>query len=572
MAADLIVHNARFYTVDAKDSVAEAMAISDGRILATGSSADMLTLAGPGTRKVDVGGKAVIPGFVDGHPHMDFVGLRAALPSFNTPKSIDDVLEVVRAAVAKRKPGEWVLFNPVVDEPDVFAYPAAFKEGRWPNRHDLDKVSPNNPVYIGPPILVAPGIAIANTAAIKLAGITASTAAPPGVEIDVDGAGEVTGIFRDFNFPKLIPDGYGAARPNRALFPMIPPISKDEMAHAVELGQRIYNEVGYTAIYEGHGIPALQQQAYLDLWLQKKLSIRTYFVIAFGPHLFANDAAVDALIADTARYAGGEGFGDDLLKFGGLGYSFDSATAIGACLQREPYVGATGKLWHGVQNTPDEKFRDGLFKAARAGLRLQVQAAGGAAIDKVLGYFEEINKEIPIKGKRYTIEHCQFPSIENMETCKRLGIIATTTTNFLWNYDTVYLRCFGEQMSANAIPLRTWMDAGVCVTQSTDGRPYDPFFSFWQSLARRGGVTGHVFGLPEQKITRAEALRLCTYNPAYAAFWEKSIGSLEAGKLADFVVLSDDIMTIEEDKIPEAKALATVMSGKAVYDTGIFSR
>lgn len=568
---DLILHRGKIYTVDAQDSVQEALAIHDGQIFATGSSQEILALAGPETRKVDLHGRAVVPGFVDGHPHMDGVGIRYLKPSFDGVKSIDDVLAIVRQEVAQRKPGEWIVCNPLANEPEVFAFPAALREGRWPNRHDLDRVSPDNPVYIEPPGLIAPGIAIANSAAIRAAGITAATTAPAGVEIETDAADEPTGVFKDFNFPKLMPDTYGTIRPNRALFPMLPPFDQAYMNRAVEAGMNAFNRAGVTAIYEGHGIPKPQQLAYADLWQRRNLSVRTYFVISWPNAFFTDTAKGQALIDETALYAAGEGFGDDLLRYGGLGYSFDSATAIGACLMREPYVGARGYAWNGVQHTPDDAFLDGLFRAARANLRVQVQCAGGGAIDKVLSMFETIDREIPINGKRWVIEHCQFPSAENMATCRRLGIVATTTTNFLWNYDSVYLRCFGEEMSANAIPLRDWIDAGVIISQSTDGRPYDPIFTFWQSLARKGGVTGHTFGLPRQKITRAEALRMATYNAAYAAFWEHRIGSIEPGKLADLAILSDDIMTMPEDRIPEAKVVATLLSGKAVYDTGLFS-
>lgn len=570
MHADTILHRGRIYTVDAQDSVVEALAIRNGTIIAAGRSDAILDLAGPATRKVDLAGRAVIPGFVDSHPHMDGVGLRMMKPSFDNPKSIDEIIAVVRREAERCRPGEWIVCNPIASEPQVQAYPKALREGRWPNRYDLDKAAPNNPVYIEPPSLIAPGIAIANTAALRLAGITAASPTPTGVEIDLDSSGEVTGIFRDFNFPKLLPDTYGTARPNRALFGMIPPIGQAEMNRAVEIAAREFNAVGVTAIYEGHGIPKPQQHAYLDLWLKKALTVRTYFVIACTPDFFRNPAAEDALIKETALYAAGEGFGDDLLKFGGLGYSFDSATAIGACLMREPYVGAHGRKWLGVQHTSDEDFARGLLKAARAGLRLQVQAAGGGAIDKVLDMMASIDREIPIKGLRWVIEHCQFPSAANLETCRRLGIVATTTTNFLWNYGEVYRRCFGDAMAADAIPLRHWIDAGVMIAQSTDGRPHEPIFTFWQSLTRRDGATGHVFGLPAQKLTRAEALRLYTWNAAYTAFWEHRIGSLEPGKLADLVVLSDDIMTMPEDRIPEAKVLTTLLAGAPVHDTGLF--
>ncbi len=569
-APDKILHHGRIYTVDAHDSVAEAIAIRGDTIVAVGTSRDMLALAGPETRTIDLGGRAVVPGFVDGHPHMDGVGLRFLKPSFDSARSIDDVLAVIRAEVAKRKPGEWIICNPLASEPEVFAFPAALRDGRWPDRHDLDKAAPNNPVYIEPPMLIAPGVAIANSAAIRIAGITGSTETPAGIEIDKDDDGVPTGIFRDYNFPKLMPDTYGTIRGPRALFPMIPPMDQADMNAAVETGMRTFNRAGVTAIYEGHGIPRPQQLAYADLWQRQQLTVRTYFVVAWPMPLFADPQRAQQFVDETALYAAGDGFGDDLLRFGGLGYSFDSATAIGACLMREPYVGARGHAWLGVQHTPDDKFLDALWRAARANLRVQVQCAGGGAIDKVLAMFETIDREIPIVGKRWVIEHCQFPSSANLEVCRRLGVVATTTVNFLWNYDSVYLKCFGEAMAGDAVPLRDWIDGGVMVSQSTDGRPYDPIFTFWESLARKGGVTGHVFGLPRQKITRNEALRLATYNAAYAAFWEHRIGSIEPGKLADLAILSDDIMTMDEDRIPEARVVATLLGGSVVHDTGLF--
>lgn len=568
--ADTILHRGTIYTVDAHDSVVEALAIRNGEIIATGESDDVLTLAGPDTRKVDLGGKAVVPGFVDGHPHMDDVGLRLILPSFGTPRSIDDVLEVVRREVAKRKPGEWIVFNPLVGEPEVFSYPQALREGRWPNRHDLDKASPDNPIYIQPLLMVAPGAAIANSAALRVAGVGRDAIAPEGVTIERDESGEPTGVFLDYNFPKVMPETYGGFHDRRAFFPMIPPISAADEARAIEVAMRAFNAAGITTIYEGHGIPKGPQRAYLDLWLRKALTVRTYFVISYPISLYGNVEAGDRLIKETALYAGGDGFGDDLLKFGGLGFSFDSATAIGASLMRQPYKGARDDMWTGVQLTSDENFHAILLKAARAGLRLQIQCAGGAAIDKVLGMFADVDREIPIRDKRYVIEHCQFPSRENMRLCRELGIIPTTTTNFFWNYGSIYLRCFGTELADNAIPFRTWLDEGVPVVQSTDGRPYEPIFSFWQMLARRDGVTGHAFGLPAQKLTRAEALRLYTYNAARVAFWEHRIGSLEPGKLADLVILSDDIMTMPEDRIRETGVLATLLAGKAVHDTGMF--
>lgn len=568
--ADLLIHNAVVHTVDARDSVGEAIAIAAGRILAVGTLADVEGRCGPATRRVDLAGRTVVPGFVDAHPHMDMVGLKLTKPAFNNPKSIADIQAVIRAEVARKKPGEWIVCNPVANEPEVFGYPAALAEGRWPNRHDLDEAAPDNPVYIEPPSLVAPGHAFANSQAIALCGITARSPVVQGVEIEVDAAGEPTGVFRDINFPKWLPVRDGAFRAQGSLFPAMPELSDAETLAAVAAGARAFNEAGITAIYEGHGIPTGPQRAYMDLWSRKQLTVRTYFVVSYPIPLYRDRARGNELIEQTARYAGGNGFGDDLLKFGGLGFSFDSAAAMGACLMREPYTGAAGTPWLGVQLADDESFRDIVRRCAAAGLRVQVQCSGGGAIDKVLRTYEEVDREIPIEGKRWTIQHCQFPSAQNMDTCRRLGVLPTTTTNFLWMYGSVYRKAFGEQLAEQAIPFRSWLDAGVPVAQSTDGNPFQPMFAYWQLLARKDAVSGRPLGEPGQRLTRQEALRVYTLNGARTAFWDEVTGSIEPGKYADLAVLSDDIMTMEEDRIPQTRVLATLLGGQPVHDTGLF--
>jgi predicted amidohydrolase YtcJ len=562
-APDLLLVRGRVYTVDPADRMVEAVAVKDGRVAAVGSTTEIRALAAPRTRVVDLGERAVIPAFFDGHPHMDTLGQRLLRPSFEDVTSIEAVQAVVERAVAGRPPGEWIVTNALAEEPHVYRLPGALREGRWPTRHDLDRVAPANPVLIPAPILVAPGVAIANTAALTAAGVTRDTRVPDGVEVDLDGTGAPTGVFRDWNFPKRV---------ERALFPMIPAPGHAAQVEGLRRAMRAFNAAGVTAIYEGHGIPPEPQRAYLDLWGQGALTVRTYFVVQFPLPLFADPAGTEALIRATAQYAAGPGFGDDLLRFGGLGFSFDSASAIGASLMREPYRGARGHLWHGVQHVDDASFKAVLAKAARAGLRVQAQAAGGAAIDKVLGMYEEIHRESPITGKRWVIEHCQFPSPENMATCRRLGVIPTSTTNFLWLQGSVYLKAFGRELTREAVPFKSWLDAGVPAVQSTDGRPYSPIFTFWQSLARRDGLTGEELSTPRQKLSRPEALRLYTLNGARVAFWEDRLGSLEPGKLADLVVLSDDIMRIPEDRIPETRVLATLLAGTPVHDTGLVGR
>lgn len=555
---DTILYRGRVYTVDPVNSVVEAVAVKDGRFVAIGSTKDIRRLASAGTRQIDLAGRTVVPGFIDSHPHMDSVGMNEVLPSFGGVTSIDDILAILAKEVARRPPGEWIVTAPLANEPAVFNFPGALREGRWPDRKDLDRVAPEHPVFIRPTQLVSPGYAIVNTAALRHAGITRDTAAPDAVEILKDEHGEPTGVIRDLNYPKRI---------EAALFRAIPPASPADLARGLRAGLKAFNQAGVTAIYEGHGIPAGPRHTYVDLWSQGALSVRTYMVIAYPIALYQDTAAGDALIQEAARYAGGHGLGDDVLKLGGLGFSFDSAAAIGACLMREPYTGAQGRRWNGVQYTSDENFKSIMLKGARANLRMQVQCSGDAAIDKVLAIFEEVHREIPITGRRWTIEHCQFPSAGNMATCKKLGVVPTTSSNFLWKYGHIYQQSFGAELTQRSIPLKAWIDAGLPVAQSTDGRPCDPIFTFWQSLARRDGHTGQALG--GQKLSRTEALRIYTINPAHAMFWEDRLGSIEPGKLADLVVLSDDIMQVPEERILDTKVLATLLGGRAVHDTGL---
>jgi predicted amidohydrolase YtcJ len=568
-AIDLVLHGGTVHTVDPHDSVAEAVAIADGRIVAVGSSKRILALASPVTRVVDLAGRTVVPGFVDAHPHMDMVGTRAIKPSFGNPASIDAVLETLRQEAAKRPAGSWILCNPLAIEPDMLEYPGRLREGRWPDRHDLDKACPEHPVYIEAPSLAAPGAAMLNTAGLKANGITRDSAMPEGVTMVTDADGEPTGLFLDINFPKRMPLVDGGFK-GSALFPALPAFSREDVRRAVHEGAKAFNRAGITMIYEGHGIPAGPQRAYLDLWQSKELTVRTYFVVQYPVAYYSDLEKGQQLIDDTARYAAGNGFGDDILKFGGLGFSFDSAAAIGACCMREPYTGPLGQRWTGLQLTRDVVFEDIVRRCAKAGLRVQTQCAGGAAIDKVLGAYKAVDAKYPIKGQRWTIQHCQFPSAENMRDCRELGVLPTTSGNFLWLYGSIYLRSFGEKLAAEAIPFRAWLDAGVPVSQSSDGRPYDAIFGFWQLLARRDAITGRELTTPAQALTRQQALRCCTLNGAMTTFWDHETGSIEPGKLADLAILSDDILTIPLDRVRETRVLATLLGGVPVHDTGLF--
>ena len=199
------------------------------------------------------------------------------------------------------------------------------------------------------------------------------------------------------------------------------------------------------------------------------------------------------------------------------------------------------------------------------------KASGGAAIDMCLENYEEINKEVPIRGLRWMMQHCPFPSKENAEQCRRLGVIPLVHSNFLWNSGSAYVKFFGREVTNQTVPIRMLLDAGVTVVQASDsgqgawGWDYHPMHVIWESISRKDGLNGDVYG-PEQSISREEAIRISTINAAYSTFEEDIKGSIEPGKLADLVVLSGDILTCPVDDIRGIRVLRTIIGGKTVYE------
>ncbi|TWS94269.1 amidohydrolase [Reyranella sp. CPCC 100927] len=567
-APDMVLHGGTVHSGGTTHRVHEAVAIRDGRVMAVGDNRRLLDMAGSATRRVDLAGKAVIPGFIDAHPHMDGVGAKLLAFNWGEIRSVADVLGVVTREVSRLERGAWLVLPPFIGPPRFYGYPDALAEKRWPNRADLDRVAPDNPVYIEPHYLAAPGVAIANSAALRGGQLPPAGQDPDGTITVRDERGEPTGVFMDYNYPRLVPlRGWPRRTP---FFPRIPsPPAGELKEQAVRTGMGAFARAGITGIYEGHGMEDSTIAVLQKLRTTGELTLRAYCPLAFPFSAYGDSQAADNVIERARRTAGGNGLGDDLLTLGGLGFSFDSAAGAGAALMVEPYRRPQGGMWRGAQLTSDANLRRALVTAAAAGLRLQVQCSGRAAIETTLGIFESIHQQSSIRDRRFAIEHCQFPTRDQMRRAHAMGVVPTTASTFLWVYGQTYLAAFGPDLSAEAIPFRSWFDSGLPIANSTDGEPYDPYLAFWIMLARKEGFGGRTLGTAEQ-VTREQALRAYTLNGAIASFRETVTGSLEPGKHADLVVLSQDIMTVEQDRIPDTRALATLLAGRPVHDTGVF--
>lgn len=576
--ADTVFFNGKVLMVDAHFSVCQAVAVFGERIVAVGSNDDVLRFAGPRTRRVDLKGRTVIPGLIDAHPHID--SWKGYYRSLAGCTSIAEVVERVAAAAAEAGTGNWLLFQKFA-EPDSKA-PGIYREGRFPNRHDLDPGSPNNPVWLRGGYLT-PGVL--NSAALELAGITKDTPQPrqlvpafdwrtrdmvpsPGGYIEKDPlTGEPTGVLMDGNdiLSRTVTGSF---------YDLLPHLNYAEYVANIEARSRDFNAMGITSIYEGHGLvdPAERNaRAFLDVWSRGKLTVRT--------QVMTNVPTAGTLQDITARldqlpHVAHRGAGDDWLRFVGVSVTLDGACGCLDAVQPK-LPGWFGKRWganrNGIARVPEEKYRTLVREAARRGMRVATKADGEAMIDQVLKIYGEVDAECGIRDRRFVMMHSAFTHPERqMPRLKELGVVPTTCISFLWNHGMNMVRAYGEELIHRAVPFKSWLQAGIPVTNGTDTYPWNPFLSLWAMITRTDGETQKQFGSKEC-VTREQALRIYTANGAYLMQMEDRLGSLEPGKYADLLVLSDDYLSVPEERIRDIKPLLTLAGGRIVHATPEFA-
>jgi len=556
-----VLYNGKIVTVDKGFSMAEAVAISEGKFLRVGRSDEVRALADSDAEEIDLKGKMVVPGFIDTHPHMLHAGIgRGNVVPLAGLYSIDAIKRRIAEFVKRTSPGEWIVTMAVGDPPDYFNVPESLEEKRWPTRWDLDEVSPDNPVYINAPIMRAPNTAILNSYGLKLMGITKDTPSDQqGAEIVKDPeTGEPSGHLHGMH---LI---YNQSPLFYKLMGMLPRPSLEDMVKGLHSTIKERSAVGITTVYEGHYVNPEFLLPLKELWSRQELAMRVYF--AYEVDVRKPIDEIEKWMKDLA-HATGSGFGDDWLKIGGITVSVDGPLWLGLGLMNRAYLDPHGKQTTGVQFVPTDRFKQIALLAAKHDLRLNSCFGGDKAADISLEVFGETNEQVPIKDKRWVIQHIQFPSEDNIKKCKELNLSVTTNSGFEFSKGTeVYLERLGKDMATKAIPLRKWLDAGVPISQSTDGAHYQPMFAVWQSLKRIHGLSGESYAGPDQKITREEAIKIYTINGARVLFWEDRLGSIEEGKLADLVVLDNDILTCPLDQIRDTRILMTMVGGEIVHE------
>jgi predicted amidohydrolase YtcJ len=552
--ADLIIHHAKIVTADAKFSIAEAVAVRDGRILALGDDESIFKLSGPKTRIIDANGQTVLPGLYDSHVHPLMAAtseINGTLPELH---SLKDVFDFIRKRAGTTPEGNWIVVR--------FAFPTRLDEARFPTKKELDEAAPKHPV-----LYQAGPAGIVNSLALKLSGVTRDTANPPGGVVVKDASGEPTGMLRN---AYSVLKGVSEYSDNK--------VKPESKRGAVLKLLKMYAEQGITSIGDRDaGRDSLD--IYLSLKEKGELPVRVNVARSFNPDGTREEIArrLEALPGPDKR-GGPTGVGDDMVRIGPIKIYMDGGMLNGTAYMRQPWPrGETYQItedgYRGLLFIQPEQLKMVVEEAAKRKWQVTAHTAGEAAMDNLLDAYELINRDIPIKDRRFCITHANFPSRQNLERCRELGVCADVQPAWLWKDGTTLFKVLGEQRMRWFSPYKTWMkyttigggsDHMIKLDSLAATNPWNPWLGLWITLTR---VTERGTALtPDERLTREEALRLYTVNNAYLNHEEKAKGSLEPGKLGDMILIDRDYLTCPLREIPETRVMATIVGGKVVYE------
>lgn len=529
LSADTILHNGKILTVDGEFSVAEAVAIKDGKVVGVGSGSELRALGGPRTEYVDLRGHMAMPGLNDSHCHPYRFGLRRLRLDLFDCRSIGEVLERVKQRALATPPGGWV-------EAGIGWREDWLAEKRLPTRWELDEVAPDHPVclpHLGYTLVL-------NSKALEVCGISRDMEVPDGSSVGRDASGELNGVVVGVPL-------------RRQVEKQIPPFDLEARLDCLKFMCRQNLSWGTTSALEAGLLPH-DMRAYQALWQRGELNVRTSVMLSIDVSLPLPE------ILDSIRAWGVySGIGDDLLRVGGIKMHVDGG--IEGALLRQPYE--IDPTYYGQNSIPRETLKAVSLLAAELGWQVGVHACGGGAMDLLLEIYEEVDREIPLKGRRFGLLHGFQPSPENFEKIKKLDLVVPVQQALLYNLAPNFSKFWGKKITEDSIPLRAYLDNGIRIGGGIDGTPFPMLLAIWSCVTREtrdAGVVG-----PEHAITRREAIEVHTKGSAYMTGEELKKGSIELGMLADIIVLDRDILECPEPEIKDTQVLTTLLGGRVVH-------
>jgi len=537
MKVDAIYINGRIYTGDDSFSVAQAMAFRNGRIATVGTNEEVLVQCSADNAPIDLAGRVVLPGLTDAHLHVSMVG-EMGLSLDLAGKTKEEILQMVKEAAAKARPGEWIT--------GVGWFNDRWEDTSFPDSRELDAVAPNVPVYLR---RACQHMAWGNAKAFEAAGITEDVTNPMGGEFLRRPDGTLLGVVTD-----------QAQEPfNKA----IPAYSKEQIREIVLHAQEGFLKAGLTTVHDASTYPE-HLEVWKELYEKGELKIRIYCSMRVP----GRPSYEEILEQSDEIFEKGLQIGmyDHRLTARAYKLSGDGSLGARSAWMLEDYSDRPGHKGNGKWT--DEQLYNLLIKAHRAGFQIWYHAIGDAANRQGLDIYEKLLKEIPQKDHRHRIEHAQILHPDDLPRFKQLGVIPTHQTVFLRSDKTVAEDRIGPERIKGAYAWQTLIQQGNPLPNGTDApvESYNPFLGFYCAVARKDEHGEPAEGwYPSEAMTREQAFRSYTTWAAYAAFEEEIKGSLEPGKLADCTIIDRDIMECPEEEILETKVLQTIIGGEVVY-------
>jgi len=536
-SADLIITNAKVWTVDKSIPSAQAVAVLGDRIVAVGSNADVDDWRGPRTRVVDAGGKLLLPGFNDAHVHFVSGGMQLTNVQLNDATTPQEFARRIAERAKITPKGAWILggnwdetkWNP----PDI------------PTKELIDTLTPDTPVFVS---RYDGHMGLANSVALRLAGITAKTPDPPGGKIVRDAQGNPTGALKD------------AA--TNYIDKVIPPLSRGERMRIVQRALAHAASLGVTSVQ--HMVASYEDIAvYSELARRGELTTRIYA----APSIVSVD--------DQAKLGIGHAFGGPFLRIGALKAFADGSLGSGTAYFYEPFLNqGNNRGLLSDEMHPISLMRERMMRADAAGLQICTHAIGDEGISTILDLYSDVIKAHGESDRRFRIEHAQHMAAKDFERFAQLHVIASVQPYHAIDDGRFAESHIGHDRASRTYAFRTFLDHGVRLAFGTDWEvaPLNPLLGVYAAVTRATLDGKNPNGwFPEQKLTVPEAVEAYTMGSAYAEFQENEKGSITAGKLADMVLLSDDIFSIAPEKIRDAHVLKTFVGGKLVFDSHEFS-
>jgi predicted amidohydrolase YtcJ len=531
--ADLVVFNAKVYTVDSSVPMAEAFAVKASRFSAVGTTADIKGLIGKNTRTYDARQMTVVPGFIDCHNHAPgntlLYEVLVGNPYVVEFVTIASIIDKLRAKARETSAGAWV--------DGYFFDDTKVKDNRQLNIHDLDQVSKEHPVAVHHR---GGHTSYYNAKALELANVNKNTPNPPGGTFDRDAHGELNGRVTDRARSVLNEIG------ERPTFTPEQRLQRDRDGLAYISKQFV--RYGLTTVHhEGGDLFALQQ-------------VRARGDLLHRVSYESSGTVLDALIASGIE----SGFGDEWIRLGATSeHTADGSFSERTMALSKPYPGITPPYQGNVTETQDE-LNAWIERVHRAGIQVNCHANGDVAINMVLTAIERAQQVFPRADARPKITHCTLINEDLLRRITAAGVVPAVFTSYAY-YNSDKFHFYGEELMKHCMAFRSFLDAGVPAAAGSDFSPgpFDPRMGI-QGMVTRTGWNGQTWGA-NQRISVEDALKVNTLNGAYNSHEEAIKGSITPGKLADFVVLADDLHTVDQDKIKNIEIVRTVVGGSTVY-------